>query len=238
MMDGLLRERFEKFPLVVGHEREYIIAFDHSITNSIMEQAQLEKVDFIIIGWHEVNRFHPSLGTVANQVLSVANNNTVVLKGYLPAKIGRIVVAYNGKENSRYGLHLARRLSKSTGAPLHVLRVVKPNVAEDVKVSAHRDLEELARDTSMAPIVYHVKVHFSAENAVLEFLTEDDLLIIGDSSSRFKLSLLGNLPYVLAKGYKGPLLIVKKHKPLSSEGVNNMLLKKLNKLKFYIRGPQ
>ena len=238
MMDGLLRERFEKFPLIVGHEREYIIAFDHSITNSIMEQAQLEKVDFIIIGWHEVNRFHPSLGTVANQILSVANNNTVVLKGYLPAKIGRIVVAYNGKENSRYGLHLARRLSKSTGAPLHVLRVVKPNVAEDVKVSAHRDLEELAGDTCMAPIIYHVKERFSAENAVLEFLTEDDLLIIGDSSSRFKFSLIGNLPYVLAKGYKGPLLIIKKHKPLSSEGVNNMLLKKLNKLKFYIRGPQ
>ncbi|AFV23410.1 amino acid permease-like protein [Methanolobus psychrophilus R15] len=238
MMDGLLRERFEKFPIIVGHEREYIIAFDHSITNSIMEQAQLEKVDFIIIGWHEVNRFHPSLGTVANQVLSVANNNTVVLKGYLPAKIGRIVVAYNGKENSRYGLHLAKRLSKSTGVPLHVLRVIKPNLAEDVKVSVHRDLEELAGDTCMAPIIYHVKEHFSAENAVLEFLTEDDLLIIGDSSSRFKFSLIGNLPYVLAKGYKGPLLIIKKHKPLSSEGVNNMLLKKLNKLKFYIRGPQ
>ncbi|WP_292461556.1 amino acid permease [Methanolobus sp.] len=238
MMDGLLRERFEKFPIIVGHEREYIIAFDHSITNSIMEQAELEKVDFIIIGWHEMNRFHPSLGTVANQVLSVAKNNTVVLKGYLPGKVGRIVVAYNGKENSSYGLHLARRLSKSTGVPLHVLRVIKPNLAGDTKVSVHRDLEGLAGDTSMAPITYHVKEHFSAENAVLEFLTEDDLLIIGDSSSRFKFSLIGNLPYVLAKGYKGPVLIIKKHKPLSSEGVNNMLLKKLNKLKLYIRGFQ
>ncbi|MDK2911188.1 MAG: hypothetical protein PWR29_145 [Methanolobus sp.] len=232
-IDGVLKERFEQFPTIVGHEREYIIAFDHSITNSIMEQAEIEKVDFIIIGWHETNRFHPSMGTVANKVLSFAKNNMVVLNGYLPPKIGRIVVAYNGKENSRYGLHLARRLSKSTGVPLHVLRVMKPHLREELKGSIIHDMEELARDDSLVTIVPHIKEHFSAENAILDFLCDDDLLIIGDSSGRFKFSLIGNLPYVLAKRYKGPVMIVRKHKPLSSEGVNNILLKRVKRLKLY-----
>ncbi len=235
MMDGLLKDRFEKFPIIVGHEREYIVAFDHSISNSIMEQAEIEDVDFIIIGWHEINRFHPSLGTVANQVLSFANNNIVVLNGYLPRKIKRIVVAYNGKENSRYGLHLARRLSKSTGAPLHLLRVIKPHLKEDIKAAILDDLEKVTGDTSLATVTSHTEEHFSAENAILKFLCEDDLLIIGDSSRRFKFSLLGNLPYVLAKGYKGPVLIIKKHKQLSSESLNNMILRNIKKLKPYIR---
>ncbi|MCQ6961994.1 amino acid permease [Methanolobus chelungpuianus] len=232
-IDGVLKERFEQFPTIVGHEREYIIAFDHSITNSIMEQAEIEKVDFMIIGWHETNRFHPSMGTIANKVLSFAKNNMVVLNGYLPPKIGRIVIAYNGKENSQYGLHLARRLSKSTGAPLHVLRVMKTHLREELKGSIMQDMEELARDDSLVTIVPHVKEHFSAENAILDFLCDDDLLIIGDSSGRFKFSLIGNLPYVLAKRYKGPVMIVRKHKPLSSEGVNNILLKRVKRLKFY-----
>ncbi|MDI3539611.1 MAG: hypothetical protein PWQ52_734 [Methanolobus sp.] len=233
VIDGVLKERFEQFPTIVGHEREYIVAFDHSITNSIMEQAEIEKVDFIIIGWHEANRFHPSMGTVANKVLSFAKNNMVVLNGYLPPKIGRIVVAYNGKENSRYGLHLARRLSKSAGVPLHVLRVMKPHLREELKGSIIHDMEELARDDSLVTIVPHIKEHFSAENAILDFLCDDDLLIIGDSSGRFKFSLIGNLPYVLAKRYKGPVMIVRKHKPLSSEGVNNILLKRVKRLKLY-----
>gem|GEM_PF-5821590 len=40
---------------------------------------------------------------------------------------------------------------------------------------------------------------------------------------------------MLAKGYKGPVLIIKKHKQLSSESLNNILLRNIKKLKPYIR---
>ncbi|WP_094227328.1 amino acid permease [Methanolobus psychrotolerans] len=234
-IDSILRDKFEQFPAIVGHEREYIVAFDHSVTNSIIEQAEAKKVDFIIIGWHEVSRFHPSIGTVADKVLSSANNNIIVLNGYLPDKIGRIVVAYNGKDNSAYGLYLAKRLSKSTGASLHVVRVIKPDTNEDTKGSVLSDLTEAASDNSLFEITPHLIESISAENAILAFLHEGDLLIIGDSNKRFKFSLIGNLPYVLAKGYKGPVLIIKKHKPFSSEGLNNILLKNVNRFKRYLR---
>ncbi|TGC09650.1 amino acid permease [Methanolobus halotolerans] len=234
-VDSVLREKFEKFPVIVGHEREYIISFDHSITNSIVEQADAENVDFIIIGWHEVNRFHPSPGTVANQVLSSANNNILVLSGYLPNNINRIVVAYNGKENSLYGMHLAKRLSKNTGAPLHVIRVIKPNTDEDTKADYLSDLEEITKDRSLLSVNSYLKENPSAEAAILDFLDDGDLLIMGDSSRRFSFSLIGDIPYVLARRYEGPALIIKKYKPFSSEGVSSIVQKKARKLKLSLR---
>ncbi|MDG6244432.1 MAG: amino acid permease [Methanolobus sp.] len=234
-IDGILRGKFEQFPIIVGHEREYIIAYDHSIHNSILEQAELGHVDFIIMGWHEVNRFHPSIGTVAHKVLSSAKNNIIVLNGYLPDKIKRIVVAYNGKANSVYGLYLAKRLSKSTGAQLHLVRIIKPDTDDDTKTLLLNELEEIRNDSSVFGMEVHLIEGVSSESAIFAFLNEDDLLIIGDSSKRFKISLIGDLPYVLTKGYKGPVLIIKKHKPFSSEGLNNMLLKKLNKLNLRVR---
>lgn len=229
LVDGILKKKFEQFPVIVGHVRNYIISFDHSISNSILEQAEVNDVDFIIIGWHETNHFHPSLGTVANKVLSATKNNVVVLNGYLPRKIKRIVVAYNGKANSVYGLYLAKRLAKNTGVPMHVVRVIKPQTSGDMRNDVLQDLEETGKDTYLT-ITTHVKENLSAESAILEFLCEDDILVVGDSNNRFKFSLIGNLPYVLAKRYKGPVLIVKKHKPISSEGVNSMLFKAKNEL--------
>ena len=64
-----LKEELERYPLIEGHEREYIVAFDHSISNSIIEQAEIENADMIIMGWHESKRFPYSLGEVTNDVL-------------------------------------------------------------------------------------------------------------------------------------------------------------------------
>ncbi len=231
VVDDLLKDKFEQFPTIVGHKRKYIIAFDHSIINSINEQAEEENVDFVIIGWHEISRFHPSLGTVANRVLSTSNKNIVVLNGYLPEKIKRIVVAYNGKDNSGYGLQLAKRLSKNTGTPLHIIRVIKPTLEENKKNSIVNDMEEVTSGNTSLKIESHLIEHVSPESVILKFLDKGDILIVGDSSKRFKFSFIGNLPYVLARRYSGPVLIIKKHKPFSSEGVNNVFLKHLKKFK-------
>lgn len=233
-VDGALREKFEDFPAILGHERKYIIAFDHDVTNSIVEQAELEDVDFIIIGWHEVNRFHPSIRNITNQVLSSASKNLVVLNGHLPDKIKRIVVAYNGKDNSIYGLYLAKRLSKSTGAELHILRIVDPEYDNILYDSMKADLEMAAEDNSLYNISAHLIRHISIENAILDFLEKDDIMVIGDSGRRFSFSLLGNLPYVLAKGHKGPVMIIKKHKPLSSRGIRYFIMKIVRKTESYL----
>lgn len=230
MMEYLLKEKFDEFPIIVGHEREYIIAFDHSVANSIIEQAEIENVDFIVIGWHEMNRLHFSMGNVASKVLAGAKNNIVMLNGYFPKEIEKIIVAYNGKENSKYGITLAKRLAQNTGAKIHILRVIKPNIQEEKKRKIISELEQIIKELKENTISYEVKEHYSAENGILGSIGQDDLLIIGDSSQRFRVSLLGMLPYNVAKRSQRPVLIVKKHKPLSTEGINNVIMKKIKKI--------
>lgn len=230
MMEYLLKEKFDEFPIIVGHEREYIIAFDHSVANSIIEQAEIENVDFIVIGWHEMNRLHFSMGNVASKVLAGAKNNIVMLNGYFPKKIEKIIVAYNGKENSKYGITLAKRLAHNTGAKIHILRVIKPSIQEEKKIKIRSELEQIMKELKKNTISYEVKEHYSAENGILGSIGQDDLLIIGDSSQRFRVSLLGMLPYNVAKRSQRPVLIVKKHKPLSTEGINNVIMKKIKKI--------
>ncbi len=234
-IDGILKERFEQFPIIVGHKREYIISFDHSITNSILEQAEIENVDFIVIGWHEANRFQPSMGTVANRILSTSRNNIIVLSGYIPEKVERIVVAYNGKDNSVYGLHLAKRLAKNTGAQLHMIRVIDPEMTDDEKNSIKQGLESASGDSSISNVFLHFPESPSTEAAILDFVEDDDVLIIGDSSKRFKFSLIGDLPSILIREHKGAVMIIKKRKPFSSEGLYSVAMNKLKMLKLSIR---
>jgi len=177
-----------------------------------------------------MNRLHFSMGNVASKVLAGAKNNIVMLNGYFPKEIEKIIVAYNGKENSKYGITLAKRLAQNTGAKIHILRVIKPNIQEEKKRKIISELEQIIKELKENTISYEVKEHYSAENGILGSIGQDDLLIIGDSSQRFRVSLLGMLPYNVAKRSQRPVLIVKKHKPLSTEGINNVIMKKIKKI--------
>jgi hypothetical protein len=118
-MDFSFRREFDRYPAILGHKRDYIVAFDHDIANPIIEQAEIENVDSIIMGWHESSRFQYSLGEVASQVLTYSKRQILLMKGYFPGRISKILVAYNGKENAVYGLHLAKRLAcQASESPL------------------------------------------------------------------------------------------------------------------------
>ncbi len=108
-MDCRFQEDFEQYPAKFGNKREYIVAFDHRISNSIIEQAEIENADIIIMGWPGSKRFQYSFGDVTNDVLLSSKSQIALLKGHLPDNIKRILVAYNGRENSVYGLSLAKK---------------------------------------------------------------------------------------------------------------------------------
>ena len=57
-----------------------VCAFDHSISNSILEQAEIEHVDMILMGWHEPKNY--SLG-VTDDVLLSSKSPIALLKGQL-----------------------------------------------------------------------------------------------------------------------------------------------------------
>lgn len=67
------------------------------------------------MGWHDSKRFKYSFGDVTNDVLLSSKSQIALLKGHLPDSIKKVLVAYNGRENSVHGLSLAKRLLKIQG---------------------------------------------------------------------------------------------------------------------------
>ncbi|MBP2030903.1 amino acid transporter/nucleotide-binding universal stress UspA family protein [Methanohalophilus levihalophilus] len=223
----LLQEEFEQFPALSGHKREFIIAFDHSVSNSIVEQANMENVDIIVMGWHGHNRFSYSLGDVTNEVLSFSKSHIILLKGYLPEKIKRIVVTYDGKDNSSYGVYLAKKLAISTGASIQVVNIAHPEKEPIDKSKLIADLNKIIGDDDRVFVTYEFIERFSIADGILEFGNNGDLLIIGDSGQRFKVSLLGKLSQKITKHSASPVLIVRTAKPISREGLTYWIRKKL-----------
>jgi amino acid transporter/nucleotide-binding universal stress UspA family protein len=225
-----LKEEFERYPLLPGHKREYIVAFDHSISNSIIEQAEIENADMIIMGWNESKRFPYPFGEVTNDVLQSSKSQIALLKGHLPDKIKKILVAYNGKENSIQGLALAKKLAINSGATIEIISVVSPDEEEEEKDKIVRELDSLVKSITLTPGSFKVLEKYSIEDAILDASNDSDLTIIGDSSERFKISFLGTLSQRVARHSKKPILIVKKSKPISKESLNYLVKKHLRKL--------
>jgi amino acid transporter/nucleotide-binding universal stress UspA family protein len=228
-MDAHFKKEFDRYPVILGQKRDYIVAFDHDIANSIIEQAEIENVDTIIMGWHEASRFQYSLGEVTSDVLASSKKQIVLLKGYLPDRINRILVAYNGKENSAYGLYLARKLAVNTGAQIAVIAVISPDAEADRKEEISAKIAELAEEENMRPVEFRILERYSVEDAILEAAENSDVTIIGDSSQRFKISLIGTLSQRIARHSKKPVLIVKKSRPISKESMNYLLRSSLRK---------
>ncbi|MGB9929735.1 MAG: amino acid permease [Methanosarcina sp.] len=224
------KEEFDLYPAALGHKREYIIAFDHSVSNSIIEQAEIENTDMIIMGWHESKLFQYSLGEITGDVFSASKNQIALLKGHFPDKLTKILVPYNGRENSIYGLHLAKKLAVNTGAAIEIIQVINPDETQEEKRKLARELEQIAENINSISITFKILEKYSIEDAILEASGNSDLTIIGDSSERFKISFLGTLSRRIARHSKKPILIVKKSKPISKESLNYLIRKPLKKL--------
>lgn len=230
-INALFKREFDRCPLTVGHKRGYIIAFDHDIASSILEQAETEDVDTIIMGWHESRRFQYSPGKVASAVLTSSKRHIILLKGYLPDKISKMVVAYDGNENSIYGFYLARKLAASTGAKILVITIIKPDEEEEKKREMAAKMAELVVEDDTIPVKFRILEKYSTEDAILDAANDSDLIIIGDSSKRFKISLLGSMSQKISLHSKKPVIIVKKSRPISKESLNYLMKKYLFKHK-------
>lgn len=234
-MDYRFQEDFEHYPAKFGNKREYIIAFDHKISNSIIEQAEIENANIIIMGWHESKRFKYSFGDVTNDVLLSSKSQIVLLKGHLPDSIKKILVAYNGKENSVHGLYLAKKLAANSGASIKIISIINPDEDPDEKAKIAEELDDLVKKIPSIPVSFKLLERYSIEDAILEVSNGYDLTIIGDSSERFKISLLGTLSQRIARHSRKPVMIVKKSKPISKESLNYLLKKYAKKVYARIR---
>jgi amino acid transporter len=214
-IDSLLENQFRRCSVMDGCEHQYIVAFDHDVSNSIIEQGRIENADLIVIGWHEGYSF---IGDIAEKVLSCAQKDIAVLKGKLPSKINSITVAYNNKENSRYALYLVKQFAKRTGAKIKLVRVINPDLEQYQKNREAELIKEKALDDELE-FNYEIKESYHTKEAIIESAKKSDLLVIGDSSQRFSKALLGTLSQNVAQDCDIPVMIVKRYRPITKEKI-------------------
>ncbi len=199
-------------------EQRYLIVFDHSISDAIVEQSEKEKADLILMGWQREARFSQGMGSITQKVMHQAKSHKAVLKGNYPEEIHDIALAYDGKKNSSYGLQLAHRISQSTGARIKLFHIVSPDASPREKENMERELKELVAEEDY-PVSHELLERFSISDPILEIAEEADLTIIGDSIKRFSLSHIGNRAARIARNCDDNLLIVKRYQPFSKETV-------------------
>lgn len=151
--------------------------------------------------------------------------------GHLPKSINKILVGYNGKENSVHSFYLAKKLAVNTGAEIEIVSIVSPDEAQETRQRINDKLERLVEKTNSVPVSFRILDSYSIEDALLEASNNSDLTIIGDSSKRFKISLLGTLSQKVARHSKKPTVIVKKSKPISKENFNYLVIKSIRRIR-------
>ena len=208
-----LKDVFNKWTEVTSHKQKNIIVFDHDISDAIIEQAEKEVANLIVLGWKKENRLQYTIGSISHRILTNAKSHVAVLKGQFIKNPEKIVVAYDGKHNSRYGLALGKRLAFKTDATLKILRVVNPDMDEYEKKEIEENLKEIVKTEEGIRIEYEIKEKYSEIDAILEETKDSDLTIMGDSSKRFKENFLSTLPQKVATHSKNPILIIKRHQP-------------------------
>ena len=247
-LDKDYQERDEIFcehAATVEHSERSLTVYDHSVSAAILEQTELENPDMLIMGWQREDRFRSVIGGVTREVLRQAKTNIGVLKGHFPEELNKITVAYDGRENSVYGLYLARRLAKSSGAEIELLHVISPDTPQDEIARIEQELDKVIDKPGESSteidfkeldceISYRIEKRFSVSDTVIEAADLSDLTIIGDSIRRFKFSIFGGRSSRIVSNAKGNILIVKRYKPFSRETILSnfrKLFRKREKLK-------
>ncbi len=213
-----LKDEFEKELEREKKQQKFLEVFSHDVAAAILNEAENEKINLIVMGWQRDKRLHQWFGCVTNHVLSYAKSHIAILKGYFPKKIKKILVPYGGGENSRYALYLAKRLALSTGATIKLLRVISPDLDATEKIELEVEISKIVDEEKQCQIEYEIKERYSRIDTIIDATDEVDLLIFGDSNERFRLSLLGNIVWRIANNTKTPLLIVKRYRPFTKMG--------------------
>ncbi len=147
----------------------------------ICRTAEAKQADLILLGWHKPLFSRPLPGGTVHEVMRAAGTGVAVLVDRGLERVRRVLVPFSGGPDDQAALALARRLMRSSGVEVTVLRVTVPG-GEPGPSRSRAMVDELFPERSGRVRVQEV-VHASAEEAVREEARRGyDLLVVGVGS--------------------------------------------------------
>ncbi len=187
----------------------------HDVFGGLISETVDRKADLLVMGWQggfNVSRIYNS---PVQRILREVPADVAVLKDRGLQALEKILLPWGGGLHAQLGLEIGTRLAQITGAELHVLRIVRPEVdADDEKEALQETIRTLVGTDE--DITYRVQKSDSVTGGIDAFLQQNrfDLTIIGASREwTVRQVLFGAIPDVVADQVDHSVLMVRRYVP-------------------------
>jgi nucleotide-binding universal stress UspA family protein len=185
----------------------------HDVFGSLIADTNAQFGDLLLVGWRGVFSVSQIYNSSIQRIIAHAKADVAVFKDRGLKSMDAILLPWGGGPHAQLGLEYAVRIAEVSGATIHLLRIVQPNV------DAEREAQAVKQ--SVAPIVgdngrvhYHVQQADNLTECIQSYLDNGgyDLVIIGASHEwRVRSFLFGSIPDVVADYADCSVLMVRRY---------------------------
>ena len=193
----------------------------HSVPSALLNIADIEQTDIILMGWRGEVRGPLLRGTNVAGVAKVADRNILVLKDNGLSKVDRILVPVGRGPHTKLGLQVAQQLSAQWGSTITAMTVqLEQDYSDAVSAfdpgsrEAHQGpgeafVRDLLEEAGVAAEIA-VAVDTDISHGIINIAADCDLIIIGASDEwAVRRWLFGSIPDKVANQASVSVLMVR-----------------------------
>jgi nucleotide-binding universal stress UspA family protein len=155
-------------------EMRTLVRVHRQVWQGIIETAQEESVDLILLGWSGRTREHAVLGTTIDEAVRNAPCDIAVAKGLNLSAAKRILVPIRGGPHAALAFKLATGLADRVDGTVTALRIETSSTGDILWESEHaRDVEEFAAVLATAPRPDRVREVVVKSNSVVDAICRE-----------------------------------------------------------------
>lgn len=204
---------------------ETMVRLSPSRVGGVLETAQEEQIDIILLGWDRVNiSGERTLDENLNQIVKAAPCDVAILRGGWADSITKITIATAGGPHAAEALKLGQRLAEIDGGQVEALYVIPGPLTTEKEAQARSRLDQaLASMEKPEAIQTRIAVARDIKNGILKETSGANLLLLGASHQGFTdQDVFDGIPVEVAGNRSGSTLLVKHF-----EGVGQFTLQRL-----------
>jgi len=196
-----------------------IMALSRDTVHTILETVHIEDCDLLILGWKGYKKTHRGktlFGPKIDTILKEANCDLVVINATPPQNPNKILIPISpyGNPHLRFAGKIASALAsnQTTITLLTIIPHNSPIKTRDWILERLRRAQFLMKIDPAIRIILKIKQNSSIANGIIEESKKHDLILTPTSRGKiFQKIRFGNIPEIIARSSKKPVILVKSH---------------------------
>ncbi|MDX1530573.1 MAG: amino acid permease [Rhodothermales bacterium] len=194
---------------------ELITDVAHDVFGGLVAETAGRRADLLLMGWRGGFTMGRPYESPVKRIILDTKADLAILKDRGLAKIESILVPWGGGMHAHLGLEIAVRIARATGAEIHLLRLVRPDVdVTQERLALVKSVGYIVEDYN--PVLYHIRPAESVKDGLHAHLDggDYDLVIIGASHEwAIRQALFGTIPDIVADRAQCSVLMVRRFLP-------------------------